>query len=664
MSIRSKLILLLIVSISGFGLVFAANWWGGKVSGRALRLERLAADCRLDMLQTRRSEKNFFLRREESFAQSVFEYLDLAKARLETMEDEAPDAAAPCAEALELLDAYGEAFSKEAELERAVGLDETRGMRKNFVEAGRHLEKLLKKDDDPNLVIGLLQLRRQEKNYIIRGTDTYLGKTRTSLENLKRLVEGSDLAGEELLQVKRAIAQFSEAFEAYVAAMQAKARINRELVESARALEPLVDELGNSFALQSREVAERIDLALALVEAVAGIVVLLIVLWTADSVARPLKAIGAYTRRVSEGELDAEPEGEFKAEFASLAADVTTMVDRLKKEMETVAGKEAEARDEAARAEEAMLEARRQEQAVHELWEKLVDTARRAEGFSDRVAVSSEQLAAMISQVKDGALVQHERMSETAHAMTQMSIAVVEVANNTESASTNASESKRRAEEGAEMVRRAIRAISVVNDHTDNMRLGMEDLERQIVSISQIMDVISEIADQTNLLALNAAIEAARAGDAGRGFAVVADEVRKLAEKTMTATKEVEQGISSIQESARKNIDNMHQAVTAVEESTSLAGESGRSQDEIVSIVEANTIQIAGIASASEQQSASAEEINRAVDEVRRIAEESVEGMVTSHQAVQDLTGLARELRQLVQSLLEEGGGEKQPVAL
>lgn len=96
-------------------------------------------------------------------------------------------------------------------------------------------------------------------------------------------------------------------------------------------------------------------------------------------------------------------------------------------------------------------------------------------------------------------------------------------------------------------------------------------MEKQAEGIGEIINTISDIADQTNLLALNAAIEAARAGDAGRGFAVVADEVRKLAEKTMVATKDVEQYIHTIQNSAKTNMMSTRDVAKAIEENMQLS---------------------------------------------------------------------------------------------
>ncbi|MDP3425794.1 MAG: methyl-accepting chemotaxis protein, partial [Humidesulfovibrio sp.] len=153
--------------------------------------------------------------------------------------------------------------------------------------------------------------------------------------------------------------------------------------------------------------------------------------------------------------------------------------------------------------------------------------------------------------------------------------------------------------------------------------------------------------DQTNLLALNAAIEAARAGDAGRGFAVVADEVRKLAEKTMTATKEVENSIREIQERSQHAVTTMRETERQVEVSTDLSNRTGQALEEIMHRIDDVTARVAQIATAAEEQSAAAEEINKNIEDIAGIAFETEEGAGQAASATRDLAELSQNLLQM-----------------
>ena len=281
----------------------------------------------------------------------------------------------------------------------------------------------------------------------------------------------------------------------------------------------------------------------------------------------------------------------------------------------------------------------------------MMEVASQASQISDRVAAASEQLAAQVEQISRGAELQRERVESTASAMTEMNSTVLEVAQNAGQASEQSEDTRNKAEDGAQLVNRVVKAINTVNTVAVGLQGNMQELGNQAENIGGIMNVISDIADQTNLLALNAAIEAARAGEYGRGFAVVADEVRKLAEKTMTATQEVGSSITAIQNSARHNIDEVGSAVSNVIEATELANASGTALNEIVTLAAANSSVVASIATAAEEQSATSEEISRALEEINSVVGETTEGIIQSSSAVQDLSSMAQELRQVMEQL-------------
>jgi methyl-accepting chemotaxis protein len=211
-----------------------------------------------------------------------------------------------------------------------------------------------------------------------------------------------------------------------------------------------------------------------------------------------------------------------------------------------------------------------------------------------------------------------DRVAQIATAMEEMSMTVSEVARNTSHASDSAVAVAESAHEGQGIVNRSVQEMQKVAQIVRDSAAIVDSLGSKSEKNGEIINVINEIADQTNLLALNAAIEAARAGEQGRGFAVVADEVRNLAVKTMSSTKQIGAMVAEIQKETREAVSTIENAKQEAEVSEGLSHQVESSLSAIVQSVENIKNVITQIATASEEQAATASVIAGNLEEITR----------------------------------------------
>ena len=370
------------------------------------------------------------------------------------------------------------------------------------------------------------------------------------------------------------------------------------------------------------------------------------------SIVIPVRAATTVARSVAKGNLDITIDAGGHDEAAVLQQSLAVMVATLRDNAGAIAAKEAEARS---RTEEAMQAAEQAEKATREAESARKDGMRSAAGHLESIvralADLSGQIGKNIQQCELGAKNQAHHITETSSAIRDMNGMIVNVARSADTAADTVGCARGKAEEGVSSVGKAMGSIEAVHKQSMESQRDMGVLGAQAEAITEIMSMISDIADQTNLLALNAAIEAARAGDAGRGFAVVADEVRKLAEKTMASTNEVGNAVNGIQLAAKKNMENVDITVKRIQEAMELASQSAAVLQEIMALVEDAATQVRAIAQASEQQSATSEEINVAVDGINSIAAGTVNGMAEAAEAISQMGSQVTNLRTVVDEL-------------
>ncbi|RLK50257.1 methyl-accepting chemotaxis protein [Alkalispirillum mobile] len=341
---------------------------------------------------------------------------------------------------------------------------------------------------------------------------------------------------------------------------------------------------------------------------IAFLVTLAFGLYYAGLIANPLRHLSAGLNNIASGDADLTRrlEVESRDEIGQTAAAFNAVMDRL-----------------------------------HELVSK---TARSAH----QLASATTDMMAASARTGDAMATQRSEVEQVATAMNEMTATVQEVARNTQQAADSAHRASNQAGEGRQMMARAIDSNRTLAEEVRDASGVMAQLKEDSDNIGTILQVITEIAEQTNLLALNAAIEAARAGEQGRGFAVVAGEVRNLAHRTNESTTQIQDIIEQLQTRAERAEAVMQRGQRQAEDSVHQAATTGETLEQVAAQITGINDMNAQIASAAEEQSAVAEDVNRSIHTINDISSRNARGSEEIRAAAENLNKLAEELEQMV----------------
>lgn len=360
-----------------------------------------------------------------------------------------------------------------------------------------------------------------------------------------------------------------------------------------------------AIASVNRMIKSSITLLLVIGIAASAIGILFGV-WVFRSVAKPLADLIRVTERVADGDLHTGEMRISNDEFGQVQSSMDTMVRNLR----DMSGKISES--------------------------------------TATIAASSEELSATASELESSSHAQTCQIEQSVTAMTEMVQTIQDVSRNAASTSDAAGKMKTLAQNGQKTLDNTSHELTAFADIVLQSAAKIEALGVKSVAINDIVEMIKGIADQTNLLALNAAIEAARAGDQGRGFAVVADSVRQLAQRTIDSSDEISRTVHDMKAEVDSSVAFMQNEREAIQKIVNHVNTTQQAMGEIVACVEQVFEMIQTIATATEEQSATAEEVNRSMTSIHGITRQLSTSVADIKGTSESFARLAAELNQMV----------------
>jgi methyl-accepting chemotaxis protein len=589
-----KILLIGFVGLLGL-VVFGAIYLIGSASQDASRT--VAEDARKisalndklgrDLLEARRFEKDFMLRRDEesskrhaSSATNIDRDIDQFSASARTSEF------APLTDKVSVLAQgfaeYRKQFAALEQNEIKLGLNEKLGLSGTLRSSVHDIEAKLTQVDNSKLAAGMLMMRRHEKDFMLRRDRSYVDQFEKSVGDFAKAIAASDLGPTMKTDIESMLQKYRVDFVAWADGAQQSVANTSAMSKAYARMEPQIEDIARDIqqrydAAQSREldtlatVKRWMLIALALtIMVVSGFS-----LTVSRAVTKAIMAMVETMVRLAKGDMAVKIPGVGRHdEIGEMAGAVnvfkTNMVEA-----------------ERLRAEQAEIE---QRQAV----QRKADMNRLANEFEaavgeiiETVSSASTELEASAGTLTTTAEHSQDLATNVASASEEASTNVQSVASATEELSSSVNEISRQVQSSARMASAAVEQAKMTT-----AKVG--ELSKAAATIGDVVELINTIAGQTNLLALNATIEAARAGEAGRGFAVVASEVKALAEQTAKATGEIGQQITSIQAATDSSVQAIREISGTIEQLSEVSST---------------------IAAAVEEQGAATQEISRNVQQ-------------------------------------------------
>lgn len=539
-----------------------------------------------DVLELRRDEKDFLLRLDIAYRdqyQQEYEKLSQDSRELRAGLESAGIPTAPLDDFIRQTELYQQAFMRLVELNIALGLDEKSGLYGELRSAAHQLGQEFEQVQNDALMVTLLQLRRAEKDFMLRWELKYQERFNDIFATFTQ-----QLAQQGASSSTQAAAQsYQLAFNELVKGQQAIGLTPEEGVMAS--MRAAIHQTEESLAKMSNDAEDAVDTAVASTRTLAvgifvfvSLAVLSLVLLTSRSILLPIsnvcRTIG-FIRSENDFRQRVEVSGNdemtlLAQDFNQLLSDVQSLVSEVNHALQML------------------------DDATSQLAQSTADTSR-------------------------GMAQQQMESDMVATAVTEMGATIDEIAGNTENTANKAQATNVNASNGMKEVEQTVARISALSADLQQAALVMNELERDSNTIGSVLDVIRGIAEQTNLLALNAAIEAARAGEQGRGFAVVADEVRSLAQRTAESTRQIEQIIKGLQKRTKDIVTAMQHCRDQGEAGVEQAGVASQLLSTITQDVTLIMDMTTQIATAIEEQSHVAAEVNKNVIRIRDISEDS-----------------------------------------
>ncbi|MGO2127143.1 MAG: methyl-accepting chemotaxis protein [Pseudoalteromonas prydzensis] len=570
-----------------------------------------AEELDIHELSMRKYEKDFLFYKQknslELFAQE-YEQLKYKISMLTELSRELDIATAQVEQFAILAKQYNDDFQHVVKLQKKIGLHPKDALYGELRGAVHQMETMLNKQSNYQLLSLMLQLRRSEKDFMLRFDLKYLASFEGGVVQLERQIRNENLASSDQSELLRLLAVYNSKFKSLVDAQVAlgldlnSGALGR-MRDSVKQSDDLVTLITTATKQQVESTAAQAQMIAIIIFIVASLVVMILVYLTSRSIIVPIERVYHTIneiRRNNDLRLTIEHSG--KDEVTTMTIDFNSLINDFKK-------------------------------LIYE-----VNTA------LTTLNIATDHLSETTAATSSGMQEQLHEADMVATAATQMQATIQDISHNTEAAAKKAESTNQSAQQGRKEVEATVKQINQLSDSLGNASTVVSQLEKDGETIGSVLDVIRGIAEQTNLLALNAAIEAARAGEQGRGFAVVADEVRSLAQRTQESTKEIESIISILQGRTQEVVSIMQRCRTQGGESAAQATKAGELLGSITEDVQTIMEMSTHIAAAIEEQSQVASEVNKNVVRIRDIAEDASAHSATNAQTSEEVSEQARVL--------------------